>query len=146
MTDARVLQRNQLSRSEVVGDPQQLSHAVISRACSDAGFANLWIEKVQPNLVHLLDTQNRMDPEIQALRSGVVWWLSVVGLVHCCHSTAQYCSNHHIKIQDSARGRKGKDPLDSILFSYFHGCTVCAYLAQREAFLRKKMHLFDTVE
>ena len=50
----------------VVGDPQQLSPTVISRACSDGGYANSWMAKVQPSFVHLLDTQYRMDPEILA--------------------------------------------------------------------------------
>ena len=50
----------------VVGDPMQLPATVIDLDCKRCGYGTSWLEKVykfQPEKVHLLDTQYRMDPK-----------------------------------------------------------------------------------
>ena len=56
-----------VKRIVVVGDPRQLPATVVHQGCRDAGFADSFLSHVQqfqPEKVHLLDTQYRMDPEI----------------------------------------------------------------------------------
>ena len=51
----------------VVGDPMQLPATVIDSDCRESGYGISWLEKIykfQPEKVHLLDTQYRMDPTI----------------------------------------------------------------------------------
>jgi hypothetical protein len=54
-------------RIVVMGDPMQLPPTVINTDCKNAGFGRSWMANIQflrPDLVHLLDTQYRMDPAI----------------------------------------------------------------------------------
>jgi len=56
-----------VKRIVVVGDPRQLPATVVHEGCQDAGYADSFLSHVlefQPEKVHLLNVQYRMDPEI----------------------------------------------------------------------------------
>lgn len=56
-----------IERIIVVGDPMQLPATVIDIECKEKGYGVSWLEKIyriQPDKVHLLNTQYRMHPQI----------------------------------------------------------------------------------
>ena len=56
-----------VKRVVVMGDPQQLPSTVLDRTCKDFNYGSSWLESVyetNPDKIHLLDTQYRMDPLI----------------------------------------------------------------------------------
>ena len=63
-------------RIVVVGDPMQLPATVAHEGCEQAGYGNSFLSHVlefQPEKVHLLDVQYRMEPEILAFSNKMFY-------------------------------------------------------------------------
>jgi len=95
----------------VVGDPMQLPATVIALDCKKCGYGTSWLEivyKFQPEKVHLLDTQYRMDPKILRFPNRTFYRDRIISGDNV-HSREPFVAKPFLFIDTSRRGSEERE-------------------------------------
>jgi AAA domain len=96
-----------------VGDPQQLPATVIDIDCMAAGYGKSWLGKIkqfQPDKIHLLDVQFRMDPQILIFPNSTFYGNRITSAQNVL-SREPFVENPFLFIDTSGRGSEQMEEL-----------------------------------